>query len=557
MFNLEEVNELLFSLKDNPSESYESETVEFKGYRNKKAFFHKSREVVSELTAFANKSGGLLIVGVMDSANVKDMDWQSQLMGFDEVDCLEVSKRIRGHLNPMIPVDVMNHSFEERNYLLIQVKKYSNGLVMTVGGKCFMRSGRDSNPMNPKEVENKVKYSNGYDWTSDIVDIDVEDALDDIQIEEVMTEYKSLKKLGESAIPQTHFLEKIGITAGGLLTRGGLLFLGKSQYIKEHVGNIEYRFSKREGGGALPINEVWSGSVWAAITRMDTLLNQVIAYDQFIFDDKTYTFPNICRKSFEEAFINSLIHRDYNLEGLTTVEVSENSVTFVNPGEFYGGVTSSNIFTHPPRHRNPALASILINVELAERAGMGTRRMNIESLRLGRKKPRIYSINSCVTNCLELGEVKEGVFVVASPFEGYDVAELFLINILYGKGHEEISSVLQKISEVVADPWREVKLALGRISCLSLVGNKNGVFMVVNDSHKEALKAFRKLRIYSSSDAYVSIYNYLQDNIEATASELHEVLELESLAKTQRLLREAKFIEKIQNETGVTWQLVT
>ena len=555
MFDLVKVNEILGSIKNNPSETYESETVEFKEYGSKKAFYNKSQDIVAELSAFANRSGGLLIVGVKDSSNVVNMDWPSQLVGFEELDCLEVNKRIRGNLNPAITLDTLNYEFEGNNFLLIKVAKSNCGLVMTASGKCYMRSGRDSNPMTPQEVGNKIKSSNGYDWSSEIISVDVEDALDDQQIEEVMIEYKSLNSFGESTIPQEHFLEKIGVTSCGQLTKGGLLFLGKPHVIRELVGNIEYRFSKREGGGELPINEVWSGSIWAAITRIRELLKLVIEYDEFVCDDKTYTFPNICKKSFEEALINSLIHRDYTLEGLTTVELDENSVTFINPGDFYGGVTSSNIFIHPPRHRNPALASILMNFELVDRAGMGTRRMNIESLRLGRKEPEFFSENNCISTSLELGTVKEGVFVIASPFEDYDVAELFLINLLYGKGYEEISSILEKISVVVTDPWRKVKLALSRISCLSLVGNKNGIFMVVNASHSEALNAYRKIKTYSSSDAYVSIFNYLHDNSEATSSELYDVLNLDSLAKTQRLLREANFIEKIQNDIDVTWRL--
>jgi ATP-dependent DNA helicase RecG len=193
--------------------------------------------------------------------------------------------------------------------------------------------------------------------------------------------------------------------------------------------------------------------------------------------------------------------------------------------------------------------------ELVDRAGMGTRRMNIESLRLGRRKPEFHSENNCITTSLELGTVKEGIFVIASPFEDYDVAELFLINLLYGKGYEEISSILEKIRIVVADPWRKMNLALSRITCLSLVGNKNGIFMVVNDSYSETLNAYRKIKTFSSSDDYVSIYKYLYNNGEATSNELFGTLNLDSLAKTQRLLREAIFIEKIQNDTDITWKL--
>jgi ATP-dependent DNA helicase RecG len=556
MLDFVKVNEILESIKTEPSEAYESETVEFKLYESKSAFYNKSQDIAAELSAFANRLGGLLVVGVKDSSNVNNMDWSSQLAGFEALDCYEVDKRIRGNLKPAITLETVNHEFEGKNYLLIQVAKSNCGLVMTASGKCYIRAGRDSNPMTPQEVETNIKSSNSYDWSSEIIEaIDVKDALDDHQVEEAMIEYKSINGFGESSIPQEHFLEKIGVTSRGKLTKSGLLFLGKSEVLRSLIGNIEYRFSKRERGGALPINKVWSSSIWEAITRISELLKQVIEYNKFDYEGKVYTYPNICKTAFEEALINSLIHRDYTISGLTTIEIDESSVTFVNPGNFYGGITPFNIFTHAPRHRNPALASILMNFGLVDRAGMGIRRMNIESLRLGRREPKFLPENNCISTSLEIGTVKKGVFVIASPYEDYDVAELFLINLLYGNGYEEIFSVLKNISAVVAEPWRDVQLALKRLSCLSLVGNKDGVFLEVKDSHRESLCAYRKIKSFQSSDAYVSIFRYLYDKGEVTSNELFGILKLDSLAKTQRLLRESRFIDKIQNDSGVTWRL--
>jgi len=557
MFDSVKINNILDCVKNQPSEMYESETIEFKEYKNLKSFYDNNNTVVAEVTAFANKQGGVLIIGVKDSNNVSNCEWGTQLVGFEVVDCLEVKKRIQGKLTPLIELEVYNHKFEELNILLIDVEQSKHGLVMTTGGKCFVRSGRDCMPMTPQEVTDKVKSSSGYDWSSEIISsMSMADALDDIQIEEAMIEYQNLNGLGEARLPKDHFLETIGVTSNGKLTNGGLLFLGKPEVIKSVVSGVEYRFSEVQQGGLIPINEVWSGSIWDAISRIRILLTSVTKYNEFIIDEKVYTYPNICRIAFEEAMVNSLIHRDYLLSGLTTFVIEGDAVTITNPGNFFGGVTSLNIFTHPPRHRNAALASILMSFELVDRAGMGTRRMNIESLRLGRNKPIFRSENNSISTTLELNLVKKGIFAIASPYDDYDVAELFLLNLLYGKGCEEIYYILHQISEIVSDPWREVNKALSRMPFLSMVGNKQGVYIVVNDSHRKLLNAYRKIKVYPSSDNYVSIFRYLFVKNEASCEELNEALAINSRDKTRRLLRDAKFVKKVKSNYGASWELV-
>ena len=157
MIDIDEIDRILECIKSDPSESYESETVEFKAYSTETAFHNKSKDVVAEISAMANKSGGVLVIGIKDSNNVVAENWMSQLVGFQKVDCLEIKKRVQGNLNPKVNLEVLNHSFEGNNFLLIGVDKYVDGLVMTSGGNCYVLSGRDSIPMTPLDVENKIK----------------------------------------------------------------------------------------------------------------------------------------------------------------------------------------------------------------------------------------------------------------------------------------------------------------------------------------------------------------------------------------------------------------
>ncbi len=265
--SINEILKVLTMIKSNPSERFESELIEFKEYRDETALHNKSQEIATELSAFANFQGGVLIVGVKDSNNVKSANWTSQLVGFEKVDELETSKRIQGNLVPAIELTVQNLEFENRNYLAIYIKKENGTLVMTAGGKCYIRSRRDSRPMTPLEVEKKIKSFSTYDWSSDILEQeDIEQSLDSDGIEEALDEYSNLRNIGDSKIPIDCFLESIGATINGKLTKGGLLFFGKKEAIQRCIGNIEYRFSQILGS-KLIVNEIWSGSLWSAISK--------------------------------------------------------------------------------------------------------------------------------------------------------------------------------------------------------------------------------------------------------------------------------------------------
>ena len=77
-----QIRDLLSNAKQAPSETLEDETIEFKGYRSESSL-HNAKDLPEEISALANRSGGLILVGVQDSSNVRHGDWEAQLAGVD------------------------------------------------------------------------------------------------------------------------------------------------------------------------------------------------------------------------------------------------------------------------------------------------------------------------------------------------------------------------------------------------------------------------------------------------------------------------------------------
>ena len=171
--------------------------------------------------------------------------------------------------------------------------------------------------MTPDEIEQAVKNLQSYDWSSELLDVDAESALNFRAVEEVMSDFAVRRKL-EKIDTQT-FLEAIGAKQNGVLTKSGLLFLGLSDQIRKHLGKFEYRFSRKTTTGALPVNDVWEDCLWETIKRAKRHFDSCNNNQTFDFQGKNYSVQFLDKIAFHEAYINALVHRDYSIDGMVSV----------------------------------------------------------------------------------------------------------------------------------------------------------------------------------------------------------------------------------------------
>ncbi|MEQ8226060.1 MAG: ATP-binding protein, partial [Candidatus Eremiobacterota bacterium] len=97
--------------------------------------------------------------------------------------------------------------------------------------------------------------------------------------------------------------------------------------------------------------------------------------------------PNYDRRTFREAFINALVHRDYTRLGAIYIRLENEDLTISNPGGFVEGVSLENLLVVEPRPRNPVLADTFKRIGLAERTGRGVDLIYQGLLRYGRPEP--------------------------------------------------------------------------------------------------------------------------------------------------------------------------
>jgi len=118
--------------------------------------------------------------------------------------------------------------------------------------------------------------------------------------------------------------------------------------------------------------------------------------------------PTLDKRSFREAFVNALTHRDYTQLGSVYVRMDSEGLSISNPGGFVEGVSISNLLVVEPKPRNPLLADAIKRIGLAERTGRGVDLIYQGLLRYGRPEPD-YSRSDSTTVIVRLATAEADI----------------------------------------------------------------------------------------------------------------------------------------------------
>lgn len=548
------IEEILESCKSKASEELEDTRIEFKEYQSIHSLC-SCKKLAEEVSALANYQGGAIIVGIKDSNNVKNKNWLSQLVGFEYGDVLEIQKRIKGKLKPYFDIHAEYLIFEDKNYLIIHVPYSRDTLISTSSGKICIRDGRDSRPMEPNEVQQAVNNLQNYDWSAGSLALN-RSCLDDDSVKQAYQDYCIRKQYDEDSKPNIDaFLEAIGVTSNGCITKSGLLFLGKQQYIKEWLGTYEYRFSWKTRAGVLIINNVWEECIWKSLNIAKGEFHECNISVDIKFQGKTYKAPPLDENAFHEAFLNAIVHRDYSVDGMISIDFYCAKLTITNPGRFYGGVTSENITHHQPRHRNKSLAKLLMQFQLVDRAGMGVKRMGLGSLRYGREFPSFAESNNSIEVSMHAEYVLPGIFIlVVADAEKYGITDLILLNSVYRKGVIPVKEARRRIQNLSStDDWESLKESVERLEYIELCGTNDGIFVRVTPTWNNYFEVEKKLKLTRTSAKHVKLYDYLSKYEEASNDDITSLLGHKNSTHTSQFLRDAKYVKRTGKARSSRW----
>lgn len=355
MFSKEEIKEIVLL--------GEGHTTEFKI-----ALPSKLKDVAEEVCAFANASGGVVLIGIDDKTNA--------IVGVT----IDNSKRsslqnVLREISPTLNCEFYFIEVEGKNIAVIEVPSGPNKPYV-LSGSVYLRQGANSQKLTSAEEirgfyqESEKIYFDEAACTEVVIDTDIpESNVDD---------FKARANLSPS-ISGTQILQNLKlITADGYLKNGAALFFSHEPqrfFEKAVIRCVQFDGTDKR---FIIDDKMMTGTLLQQYLKsMDWLKSKLnVRYDiEGAGAGPRKEFWEIPETVFKEAIINSLAHRDYSDKGSRiTIELFDDRVEIANPGGLVSAIPRSE-FGKRSHTRNPLIFGLFEKVRMVEHIGSGIARM--------------------------------------------------------------------------------------------------------------------------------------------------------------------------------------
>lgn len=313
-----------------------------------------STSIGKEICAFANASGGKIILGVKDDGAVVGCP----LSNSDSSRIQDIAR----NMDPSFRVVV-----EQVSDLVIIYVPEGKEKPYTVNGHFYLRQGANSQQLRRDEIrtlfqrENLIRFDRkaNQDFTDN--DFDKE-------------KFRSFtQKAGiDTSLSQQHILQNLGMITEEKMNNTGVLFFShriSKFFLNSIIGCVLYEgtaktkiLDKKEFDADFVSN--FNNAVIFALRnlRMEYIIKKVEREEK----------EEIPEEALRELIINAMTHRDYFSEGRVLIEIFSDRVEISNPG---GLLFKISDFGRTSLSRNPLLVDMVHRLRFVERIGSGIGRV--------------------------------------------------------------------------------------------------------------------------------------------------------------------------------------
>jgi predicted HTH transcriptional regulator len=351
------------------------------------------KSVWETYSSFANTSGGLILLGVKENTEEKDVSKRFEVIGVQNpnkviVDFWNTLNGEKVNRNILIDSDVTKVNYNGKSLVCIHVPQanYEQRPVYIKGNPMKGTYKRNhEGDYHCSEDEVKAMFRDASDTGNDggLLDGYTMDDIDEDSLKAYRIEF-DIRNPGHvwSNKDDKEFLRNLGgiakdrSTEKEWLTTAGLLMFGKGLPIRERFDNIRMDFIDKTNllpgqrwTDRLTYDGTWENNLYTFLHRVLPKLVSNLKRP-FRMEGMSRVDDTPVHKAIREALINLIIHSDYLITGTLKVEKNDDSFLFSNPGSLklpvqtiYNGGNS--------KPRNPRIQTMLRMIGYGENAGSG------------------------------------------------------------------------------------------------------------------------------------------------------------------------------------------
>lgn len=377
------------SLQEKPSliDATEGQHLERKSLRKVAGNTANFAELAQDCVAFANGSGGQILIGIEDKETRPTPDQRINPAVLDGI-----RKRV-GELTVNVQaLPELRRAANGGEYIVLTVPR-SIGVASTSDGRFFLRVGDTCRPIVGDEVLRLANERPATPWeTMTALGVPRAD-IDTKKLGKWTAGIRASDRVKASVKEKSddELLAHYELMSDRVLTNLGILLLGVATD-RARLGSAPLiQAIKYDERGSKVAKWTWDDNTRSPIELVDAVWEEIPDFRE------SYELPDGLFRTkvpaFEEAvvrelLVNALVHQPYTQRGDIFLNLHPDRLEVVNPGRLPIGVTPRNIL-HASRRRNDGLARVFHDLRLMEREGSGIDLMYEHLLATGRTAPTI------------------------------------------------------------------------------------------------------------------------------------------------------------------------
>lgn len=325
----------------------------------------KPKSWCKSVSAFANTSGGILIFGVADDGTVIGL-------ADAERDAEMISEIIKNRLSPIPEFTLeFNTSKDEKKLIILRIcKGEETPYYYSADGvtEAYIRIGNESVPADSTDLKRLVMRGKNTSFDSLVSTYDIGDYS--------FTKLKERFKIWTGrSFEEKSYISMGMVTDNGKLTNAGALLADESPIRWSRVFCTRWNGKTKSGGIVDAFDHAeYSGSLISLLNDAESFIMNNTKTIWKKLSNSRLELPEYVHRSYFEALVNALIHRDYLINGSEVhVDIFDDRMEIYSPGGMPDGtvIQDRNIQAIPSMRRNPVIADIFARLGYMERSGSG------------------------------------------------------------------------------------------------------------------------------------------------------------------------------------------